>query len=318
MEILEKIEIKNKSDLIFLKHTLRNYEYLTPDISFYSFALMELGTNLLKHTSNGGYFYFLQKDKQLIIASLDYSNGIKDISWAIQKGHSSLKDSLGIGLYKLSTNKDYHFEIFSLEKEGTITLLYPKNLNDSIIYFSEPYLNKKNNGDFFSQKGKFFLFGDASGHTIKAKKTADYITKHFFNNRLSCIMIDEFFSEISCIIKQANMRSAVFCIIEKIKNSINICGVGNIDIWHLNYNSHKYHSLKNGIVGEVYSDITNLHLNLEIKDKLVLSTDGIRKNKLHFLEKLYRYSNIMGGLAMVHFAGDAMDDKSVLIIRNEV
>ena len=313
MTIVEKIDITSSSSLIYLKHILSKLP--VEDTSYYLLAASELGTNILKY-ANTGWIYILQEDRHYILAACDYGPGIQDLAWAKKKGTTTAKNSLGLGLYQLSNNINFNFSIFSSthkEMHGTVAILYPKKYNPNICFLSEPYINEANNGDFFAKKGKFLLFGDASGHNYKSHNTALLIKEKFNNTIPSCILIEDFFKQIHSIIKQEHRRGAVFCIAEIVKENIQICGVGNIDIWQIAQGAIRYHSLKSGIVGESISSISRLKLLLE--DKILLASDGIEKSKMQqLLPNLYGYDALTYTIATIHFCKNRFDDRSTLAI----
>lgn len=317
MKIVEKIKVATQNDLIYLKYRLKQLKEL-PDRAFYLLAAGELGTNILKYAQEGT-IYILQSDVHYILAAFDYGKGIENLQWAMKRGTTTSKNSLGLGLYQLSQSENFHFEIYSSTKKdmhGTVALLYPKNFDPKILFFSDPYLNENNNGDFFAKKGKFLLFGDASGHSSKSHATSELIKKEFYKSVLSCVITEEFFKHIHSIIKEKGMRSAVFCILEVLRNSVQICGVGNISIWHMFEDTITYHSLKEGIVGERISSISKIVFQLN--DKILLTTDGIEKRKANrLLKELLKLSPIMIVFAIFHFCKVHTDDTSLLIISKE-
>ena len=303
MKIEKRYLIKEKKDLIFAKLDLKNYLKDFIDIDFFIFALMELGTNLYKHT-DGGEIWILKEGEKRAIASLDKGKGIKNINWALEKGTTTYKGSMGIGLYQLSRNDKYKFEIFSKENVGTIILLHDFNLKE--VYLSESYYNNDINGDFFAKKGHFFLFGDASGHGIKAYKSAEFVKKIFLNTLFSCSFIEDFFREIDKKIKEKSLRGAVLSIIEVTKSRFKICGVGNISMIYHN----ELITQKDGVIGVVFSNASKYEFSRN--DRLIIFSDGILfENIKNFL---YIKSDYLLALCSI-FYSPVLDDKSILILR---
>ncbi len=317
MTIVEKIEIVSSSALIYLKHILSKLPI--EDTTYYLLAASELGTNILKYAKTG-WIYILQENRHYMLAACDYGSGIQDLTWVREKGTTTAKNSLGLGLYQLSNSENFNFSIFSStqkEMHGTVAILYPKKFNPKICFLSEPYINESNNGDFIAKKGKFLLFGDASGHNYKSHMTAVLIKEKFNNTILSCILIEDFFKQIHSIIKKEHRRGAVFCIAEVVNENIQICGIGNIDIWEIAEKAIRYHSLKSGIVGESISGIRRLKLTLE--DKVLLTSDGIERKKMQqLLPNLHGYDALTYTIATIHFCKNRFDDRSVLTITKGV
>lgn len=313
MTIIEKIPLASKADLLYLKY--RIYQLHIPKESNYVFAAMELGTNILKYAQSG-YALILQEKNEYILAFCDKGPGIADVAWALQKGHTSHSNSLGLGLFQLSHSEDFLLDLYTTrdnEMHGTVALFIPKKLTQQVWYLSRPFLSPEHNGDFFAKKGKFLLFGDASGHNKKSHKSALYIIDRFYHTPLSCLLIEEFFHAVHTELRQHHLRSAVMCIVEFLKTHVQICGVGNIDVWYLRNGTTVYHSLQNGIVGETFSSVSSLSLSIEKDDKIVLCTDGIQKTLIRpILQPSLHPATI--AVTLIHFGADEFDDASVAII----
>jgi len=311
MKIIKKYNIKNESDLIFAKHDakriLKEYDFFEN----YFLALMELGTNLYKHAGSGE-LWLIDNDNSLLIASLDKGKGIENLNWALKKGSTSLNNSLGLGLYALKQIKGFKFEIFSKKNFGSI-FLFGKNIKSDAIFFQIPFYDESVTGDFFLKKGKMFIIADVSGHGIKAYKSSLKI-KEFFNNELiSCVIIDDLFKELHQYIKKLSLRSVVLSIVENLKDKVNICGVGNINIFYKS-STIKYYTQAKGMVGEIFSDVSKFTFNKK-NSLVVLKTDGISDKIVKmFLEK--NYSKEMIAIGSI-FYSEKNDDKSILIIGEE-
>ncbi len=324
MKIIEQIDIKNRSDMIYAKTVLKNilkHQRKKYDESFLIFALMELSTNLIKH-ADGGEIWILKSDNEILIASLDYGKGIKDISWATKKGVTSLNNSLGLGLYQLKNSDYYTIDIFSLSKKefhGTIVLLKPRDFKKSIISLQQNYIGEHISGDMFAKKGKFLILADGSGHGKKANQTVQFIKSFFYNNSFSCLLIDEFFQKLHNQIKEKMLRGAVMAIFEVTKNSVQICSVGNISIWYKKGKNYFSIKQKNGIIGEVFSSIAKEKIELSKETKILATTDGLDINKIEKILSIVpqNISSELLALTLIHFASVKSDDKSVIIIQKE-
>ena len=322
MTIVEKFSIKQNADIIYTRRMLQSHfdEEKFVDKSFFILAFMELATNLIKHTGGGEVFLFEMQECYLLGVG-DYGQGIQDVTSSLQKGYSTAPNSLGLGLYQLSTNDLYEFEIFSTTKKefhGTAILLKPKKLQSEIVFLSQPYLNEVNNGDFFAKKGKFLLFGDASGHNTKSHKTADFITKKFFSTPLSCIVIDDFFESVHQDLHSHEMRGAVCLVGEVIKNYIALCGIGDLSLWLKQEEVFSLKTFKSGIIGEVFSSVEKFETTLKSGEFCVITTDGIQQQEVGFFKNvsMQKYSAHFIAFSMLYFAGSKFDDSSLVVIKN--
>ena len=321
MKILEIIDIKNNSDIIFAKNTLRNLlkRLDSKYDSFLIFSLMELSTNLIKH-ANSGKIYLLQSASEIMLCALDYGVGIKNIEWSMQSGTTQMDNSLGMGLHQMNSDNHYNIEVISFTQEslhGTIVLVKPRNFNPNILSLQLLYPTEKLCGDLFTKKGRFLLLADASGHGRKAHKSAEYIKEYFLQNSFSCLLIDEFFAKLHEELKQKKLRGAVLSLFEISKSSIRICGVGNISLWQKKDGNYKYSSQKDGIIGEYFSSAQTKEFKLNEMDSIIASTDGIDTRMMNkILSKIPKNTSpAMIALCSMHFASIKYDDKTILIIK---
>ena len=311
MKILSIYKIKNESDLVFAKQDSKRFLKKYDFYETYLLALMELGTNLYKH-ANGGEIWLIDDNNNLLIASLDKGKGIEDLSWALKKGTTSYKNSLGLGLYALSQKEGFYFEIFSKKDFGT-AILFGKKTKKDLVTLQLPFYNEKVTGDFIFKKNKFLFLGDVSGHGIKAYESALKIEEFFKKEVISCIIIDEIFERLHQFIKENNLRSVVLSIVENLKEKVNICGVGNIDIFYKNFKVD-YFSQEAGMIGEVFSHSSKF--SFDKKNSLItLTTDGISAK----IVKMFLEGNFSKELVAVAsiFYSEKNDDKTILIIGDE-
>jgi len=320
VNIVKKYNVKTNADTIFIKVDIKNYfkkkNYLNDN--FLIFAFMELSTNLIKYT-DGGYLWLLEKDNKYALACFDNGAGIKNLNLATTNGYTTSVNSLGLGLHQITQNSNFDMQIYTqtiIPQTGTVVLVSEKGIDQNVVFLSKAYMDLEQNGDYFEKKGKYFIFGDASGHGIKAQKSAIAIKSFFMDNFLSIALIESFFNSLDKYLKLNHLRSTVLCLIEKNSNLVEICGVGNIDIWIQKEDRYHKKTLKDGIVGEVFSSISTYDFELKKKQKVILNTDGLDPEKIKdFLDRLrHNYSPIMLGLCMLHFLSSAMDDSSILIM----
>jgi len=323
MKIIKKYNIKTNADSIFVKVDMKNYfKNINYDYeNFLIFVLMELSTNLIKY-ADGGYIWLLQKKSKYALACFDNGSGIKDLDLAITNGYTTSTNSLGLGLHQIAQNPDFNMQIYTQAcdiNSGTVVLVSQKGIDSDITFLSKSYMDLEQNGDYFQKKGKYIIFGDASGHGIKAQKSANAIKSFFMDNFLSLSLVKPFLNSLDEYLKMNHLRSSVLCLIEKNSSLIEICGVGNIDIWIQKENGYHRKTLKDGIVGEVFSNISRDIFKLKKKQKIILNTDGLEPKEVKvFLDKLRKdYSSLMLSSCMLHFLSSQMDDNSILIIEEK-
>jgi len=317
MIIEEKYKISKDSDLLFAKIDISNrLKKEKPEyVNFFVFAIMELGTNLIKHAKKGE-IWLLKEDEEFLLASLDEAEGIVDVDWALQKGNSTYHNSLGLGLYQLSVNSFFDFLIFTSKKEphGTVILIKPKKLKNNLTVLSDNYIGLNVSGDFFVKKGKYFILGDASGHGMQANKSAEFIKKYFLNTLFSCSLSDMFFKDLHKELKKHSLRSAVLVAGEIGKNSLNVCGVGNIGMLTKQHNIIKKTSFKDGIIGEAFSSSSKYLYTLEKNSKFLMFSDGINEKIIYNIFK--RSDDIYLAVVSAIFYSKRQDDKIILAIRS--
>ena len=310
---LERIyKISSEYELIFARNDLKNFlkHQNHPDSSFFIFALMEFGTNILKY-SKIGEIWVLSENNDFILASLDKGGGIENLEWALKKGTSS-KKTLGLGLYQLAQNDKYKLEIFSCTEKlkGTIVLIRPKQ-ESKIVYLIKNYLDLPYGGDFIVKKGKYLILGDVSGHGKKASLSAEAIKKFFMGNSFSCILVDDFLKELDFKIKHKNLRSFVVSILELTKFGVNVCGVGANEIF-VKDKQLEILSFKDGVVGEAFSSTSKY--TIKNFSQIFMTSDGIDNkimyNILHKTDSLYL--SVIGGI----YFSKINDDKSIIGVKN--
>jgi len=315
MIIKSRYKIKTESDLLFAKIDISNFLKKTKleYISFFTFALMELGTNILKYAKSGE-IWLLEVDNDYLLAALDEGGGIKNLDWAMKKG-TSTKNSLGLGLYQLSNNSFFNISIFTSKKDpqGSVILIKPKNLNKDLIVLTQNYMDLDVSGDFFAKKGRYFILGDASGHGIKANKSAEFIKKYFLNNVISCLFIDDFFKNLHQKLKDNHLRSAVISVGEINKNKFNICGVGDINLISKIDNKIEKKSFKEGIIGEAFSSSSKYSYNFSKNSNFFVFSDGIDEKMIYNITK--QIDDIYLIVVCAIFYSKKIDDKIILAIR---
>lgn len=317
--------VTNHIELLYAKTSLKNFlkNHTTADAHFLEFAVMELGTNLIKY-ANGGELWFLLLDERFALVCVDFGLGIDDINEALQKGYSSsLKESLGLGLFSLASHDSYVFEIASFSKKsshfiaGSVFVLYEKyeknDIQSPLCSMSLSLYDARYNGDFIAQKDKFVFFGDVSGHGKKAFLSGLEVVKHFFVNFSSDESVDEYFQKLHSFIIKNSLRSFVGAIVEIKQNLWKVYGVGNISLGIREDGCCKLNSFAHGIVGDTFSHVSSFEFSKKEGDFMVLMSDGINARKaMEVVQKFGNLSKETLAIAINHFAG-VHDDKSVAI-----
>ena len=283
MKIVSRFVINNNSSLLFAKIEIKNIlKRADKNYDYYTFAVMELGTNILKY-AKCGEIWLLEEDGEYLLCALDKGEGIKDLKWALQKGNTTAENSLGLGLYQLAYNDYFDFLMFTLTEtniHGSVFMLKPKNLNNRQVFLKENYMGLSHSGDFIFFKGRYVIIGDVLGHGLKASKSVEFLKKFFYDNVFSCTTIDDLISRLHNILKSKALRGFAFSVIEIRNNKISVCGVGNIGIMYKK-DKIKYLTQKEGILGEVYSRMSKYEIKTEKNLIFLAFSDGIDEKVLY-------------------------------------
>ncbi len=321
MTRLTECKISDKVELLYAKTVLKNLLKHHPcaDPNFLDFAVMELGTNLLKHAKQG-YVWFLVCRGNLAVAALDYGPGICDIGQAVQQGHSSLENSLGLGLYSLGQHSGYTCDILSLPHThgqlvtGTIVLIQELiPASTPIINFSLPLFDTPYNGDFYTPKGRYHFLGDVSGHGKKASETAQDVITFFLNHSVSTLTINDFFTALHDHIKIHHERSLAVCLVEETARQWTISGLGNIYVHTLSPRGLKNFHLPDGIIGEALRPCRPFPILRDSDHTLLITTDGIDPLRLQHMSRFYHHLTPEAFVLGVIFFAGLNDDRSVLL-----
>ncbi|WP_457564816.1 hypothetical protein [Caminibacter sp.] len=315
MKIINRYLIKSEGDLLFCRMEIRNFlkKHKKEYVENFVFAIMELGSNILKYAKEGE-IWLLGIENEYILAALDRGEGIEDINWALKEGNSSSK-TLGIGLSSLNKIEGFEISILSLSNsdfKGTAVIFRPK-VSFDYLYMMRNYLDLPHGGDFFYKKGKFFIIGDVNGHGKKAERSAKKIIEFFKKRAISCIVIDELFNKLNEFIKKNDLRGVVLSVIEKTKY-ISICGVGNIKIFVKHLNDIEFFSQKEGIIGECFSGSSKFVFELD-KNSIGVFTDGIEEALVR--EVFLKSDDVLLNVVAVMYFSKIRDDKTMLIFKEE-
>lgn len=249
MKRLRRFLINNKSDIIYAKIEIGHYFNDLHEREIFLFAIMELGSNILKHSQSNGEIWLLEKGGFLAIAVCDRGIGIGNMELALQKGYSTFRDSsLGIGLSSLDSIDEYQLQMVTMNQKaihGTVAFFGRTTSDEQIDWLSIPF-DENHNGDFAFQKGRLIAFGDVSGHGLKAALTASLIVDYFKRYCHSVLTIDNFFKSLHQYLLEQNSRSTDLIIAAIDASELTLAGVGNLTVWEPNNKSYIAHSLRAG------------------------------------------------------------------------
>ena len=321
MRRLRRFSITNKSDLIYTKIEISHYISDSRQKELYAFAVMELGSNILKHSQSNGEIWLLERQGLVALAACDRGKGIGNIELACQKGYSTYEQSsLGIGLSSLNATDGYLFSIVSSTKKevhGTVIFFGPNTLKEQTEWLSLSF-DENYNGDFTLRKGRIFAFGDAAGHGTKAAATATAITTFFERHCHSILMVNEFFDSLHRHIIDTNLRSCDLVIGAIDASLATFSGIGNISAWRLVDEKFYPQPLRSGSIGAHYSKPFTLEFDLTSTSSLILTSDGVLKEKFNLLDtKMFTNEPIAALCAVLYFCGSLSDDASILHITHK-
>ncbi len=315
---LRRFLIATKSDLIYAKVEIGHYFEGQAIKELYLFAVMELGSNILKHAQSSGELWLVERQGLLCLVACDRGKGISNIELALQKGYSTYHESsLGIGLSSLLATDGFILSIVSMQDKqlrGTIVWFGPKGRDEQVEWLSVPF-DERGNGDFVVCNGQLVAVGDAAGHGVKAQVTATFVTDWFKHKCHSILMVDDCFQSIHNTLIERNFRGSdlLMGIIEQ--KSATVYGVGNLTIWELDACGFHFHSLRQGSVGVHYGKLSHLVLPLTPDFPLLITSDGMLKETFQKLDAIIFHTNPLAAMcAALYFCASLSDDVTIVKI----
>ncbi|PHN00905.1 hypothetical protein CRP01_39900 [Flavilitoribacter nigricans DSM 23189 = NBRC 102662] len=244
----------------------------------------ELCENAIKHAIEGTLILDVEKGGRILVIRLkDRGPGISDISMAMEKGYSSVKGSLGLGLEIVRRLMD-DISIKSIVDQGT-TIVAKKFLPlttdiveygllsiaaDGYLYNGDAYVIKEFDGD-----SVLLSVIDGVGQGLKANLAASFMGRLIKENyRLPTAEILEICHEL---FKKGKMEGgAAVSIARLMPGKLEYAGIGDTHAYWIN---DKLNILKN-IVGSVgnYNFKPPIVQEIPLSEPvtLCLCTDGIR------------------------------------------
>ncbi|MCK9372117.1 MAG: SpoIIE family protein phosphatase [Sulfuricurvum sp.] len=321
MKRLRRFLVTNKSDIIYAKIEIGHFFSDSHEREIYLFAVMELGSNILKHAQSNGELWLLEKGGFLALAACDRGIGIGNTELALQKGYSTFTESsLGIGLSSLNSTDGYQLEIVSLNKKslhGTVVYFGRITADEQVDWLSIPF-DENYNGDFSLQKGRLIAFGDVSGHGLKAAAAAMVIMDFFKRHCHSMLTIDDFFKSLHRYLLEQNARSCDLIVGAVEPDELLFAGLGNMTLWEPSENSYISHSLHAGSLGTHYSRSTHGRFELSASGPLLITSDGVLKGCFENLSATIFGSQTNAAMcAVLYFCGSLSDDASIIYIKKK-
>lgn len=321
MKRLRRFLITNKSDIIYAKIEIGHYFPDSHERELYLFAIMELGSNILKHSQSNGELWLLEKGGFLALAACDRGIGIGNTELALQKGYSTFTESsLGIGLSSLNSIDEYHLEIVTMNQKtlhGTVVFFGRATNDEQIDWLSIPF-DENYNGDFALQKGRLIAFGDVSGHGMKAAAVASIIIDYFRRHCHSILTIDDFFKSLHRYLLEQNTRSCDLIIGAVDPSELTLAGIGNMTIWEPSDENYISHSLRAGSLGAHYGKTTHSRFKLSPSAPILITSDGVLKGCFeNVCATIFENQTNAAMCAVLYFCGSLSDDASVIYIKNK-
>ncbi len=274
-------EIKNRNDI---NNTIYELSNITNNLGFHRFevskialAISEMTTNILKYANEGIVQYrILPKKNGIEILIEDFGEGIANIEKAQQKGYSTVKGSLGLGLYIAKKIID-DFDISSKLGEGTkVTMKHflpislekieygiSTTIDRNFFYSCNYYVKEELNGDTI-------LFGIIFG-TLRNKETSTIIEDiHEIISYNKMFELKDIVVKCNEMIKKTKyMENLHYGLVLLKPNQIEHVSFGKIFIKIIDFESNIELFNQSGIVGKRITDDLNVVKRL-ICDKVII------------------------------------------------
>ncbi len=317
MRRLKRYPIGSRADLIYAKIDISQYLFASEERELFAFAVMELGSNILKHAGGEGELWLLSWRDRIAIAACDRGGGIANVEQARQRGYSRLGPaSLGIGLSALSQSHAHRLSIYSHTQpplHGTVAWFGPLLAPRPIEWMSRPLIDNAN-GDFFCQQGQHFIFGDAAGHGQIAQRTAERLMTYFTQHCHAPTNANECLSNLHALIPNERLRSADVVIGQWNEKHITLTGVGNLQGMVIASHGLKTLTFSRGSIGYYHQPPEPIILPCDDTPAVLIASDGIDKRTLAAMDLRQALTEPLAFLtAAVFFAARPSDDASVML-----
>jgi anti-sigma regulatory factor (Ser/Thr protein kinase) len=291
----------------------------------------EIGSNLVKHATGGEILAGIIEQEGMIaleLISIDNGPGIADPEKMMQDGYSTTS-TMGHGLGSIRRFSDA-FELYSKKDWGTILLSRVFNTTSLPKINRSPSLQLRalvvaKPGELVSGDGCFsmkadngiikLLAADGLGHGAEANRAvseAILAFKTFDSNSPS-----EILRYIHTAIKKTRGIVATVVLIDPIKKTWNICGIGNISTRLNGFQQSRSYISNNGIVGHnIPNTLNDQELSQNDFQQIILCSDGIRSRwEQAKLPAIQKYDLIVQAAALYKDYGRKTDDMSIVMGR---
>ncbi len=302
------------------------------DVGGVAIAVTELGTNLLKHATSGKLmFESLTSERMsrgvpgLRILSFDKGPGIRDITAALEDGHStSGTPGNGLGAIKRLASS---FDIYSLRDQGTCVLadFWPKKkvptaaspLQLGVI--SLPVRGEEVCGDGWASRitadNVYLLAVDGLGHGTLASDAAREAERVFAETTSSSL--SEILRDIHDALKKTRGAAGAIAAINKQKRTLTFAGLGNISSTLITRQNRRGIASYNGTLGHQLHTIREFSFPWHEDSVLIMNSDGLtsRWDLEAYPGIISKHPSIIAASLYRDFNRER-DDATVLVARN--
>ncbi|MEO9804745.1 MAG: ATP-binding protein [Reichenbachiella sp.] len=280
ISLLGESDVRLATELTSLKATEMGFEVTS--IAEMALAVSEISQNVIRYAGVGKAIFERQKGG-LTVTIKDEGPGIENLEKASQRGYSSLKNSLGVGLgvarrsvdeFKIKTDKESGTEV-TLRKflpipEDQIEYGVVSFADENYAVNGDDYLIKEYDGD------KVLLAViDGTGEGYPAHTVALIIKEYLFDNyRLS---LEELANNCHRILKKSDIERGATVALAKIESGcLRYLGIGDTHAYLLGEEMNQLHNHE-GTIGQYHlPTLKTREKELGDNTYLILCTDGIK------------------------------------------
>lgn len=289
----------------------------------------ELGSNLVKHATDGEILAGIVSDRQgtaLELIGIDNGPGIPEVERMMRDGVSTT-GTLGQGLGAIRRLSD-HFEMYSLKDWGTVLLsrvYLEKNVEEgkprqpltvrSLVVAKPGELVSGDGFDgYIAGDGTFrLLTADGLGHGAEANRAvreAVFAFREYESDSPVAIL-----RHLHESIRKTRGMVAAVVIIDPIRKTWKFCGIGNISTRFTGVHQARSYLSFNGIVGHnIPGSLYDQELSQKDYQQITLCSDGIRSRwQQNRLPEIGRQDLIVQAAALYKDFARKTDDMSIII-----
>ena len=329
MEVIDALmfEIRDESQITDSRRKITNFAKLSgienKIIDRLAITCTEFGTNLLKHTSDGG---------KLIVQSLTDGDAVGVEIYAVDSGRGMntaecIKDGIsssgsfgtGLGAIKRLSNEANFFS-----KLGAGTVIQTRTWNSATLStdfqfgaFTVPKRGEEISGDKWAIERTanhlYCMVVDGLGHGVEACDAAKLAKKRFLENLNA--PPSEMLKAMHLSLRGSRGAVGVVARIDFDKGVVDYSGLGNV-AGVVSTNGQRKHMVSmNGTLGYEGRKINQLSMPWTANSFLVMHSDGLDSKTFHSLDDISDEPAqiIAGWLYMQHAKGT--DDETILVVR---